>query len=81
MVQWLGLCTVTAEGLDLIPGRRTKIPPAAWHGQKKFQGNEPSAINKTQQKQYSVRLKDNEERYVNGEVPPLKISSWSLHLF
>ena len=81
MVQWPGLCTVKAEGLDLIPGGGTKISQAAWHSQKQFQGNEPSAINKTQQKQYSVRLKDNEERYVNGEVPPLKISSWSLHLF
>ena len=25
-VQWLGLCTVTAEGLVLIPIRETKIP-------------------------------------------------------
>ena len=81
MVQWPGLCSVTAEARDLIPGGGTKIPQAAWHGQKKFQGNEPSAVNKTQQKQYSVRLKDREERCVNGEVPPLKISSWSLHLF
>ena len=29
MVQWLGLCALTAEGLVLIPGRETKIPQAA----------------------------------------------------
>ena len=25
-VQWLGLCTLTAKGLGLIPGQGTKIP-------------------------------------------------------
>ena len=34
-VQWLGLCTSTAEGMDLIPGRGTKILHATWYGQKK----------------------------------------------
>ena len=28
MVQWLGLCTFTAEGLGSIPGRGTKFPRA-----------------------------------------------------
>ena len=32
MVQWLGLCTVNAEGLGSIPGQGTKIPAScvAW---------------------------------------------------
>ena len=34
-VQWLGLRTFTAEGTGSIPGQGTKIPQAAWCGQKK----------------------------------------------
>ena len=34
-VQWLGLCTSTAEGPGSTPGWGTKILQAAWHGQKK----------------------------------------------
>ena len=34
-IQWLGLCASTSEGKGLIPGQRTKVPQAAWHGQKK----------------------------------------------
>ena len=34
-VQWLGLCALTAEGPSSMPGWGTKIPQAAWHGQKK----------------------------------------------
>ena len=34
MVQWLGCHALTAEGPGSIPGRGTKIPQAAWHGQK-----------------------------------------------
>ena len=34
-VQWLGLWASTAGDMGLIPGRGTKIPHAAWHGQKK----------------------------------------------
>ena len=26
VVKWLGLCTVTAEGLGSVPGQETKIP-------------------------------------------------------
>ena len=33
-IQWLELHTVTAEGLNLIPGQGTKIPQALWHNQK-----------------------------------------------
>ena len=33
-VQWLRLYTSSAEGAGSIPGRGTKIPHAAWHGQK-----------------------------------------------
>ena len=33
-IQWLGLCTFTAEGLDLIPGQEIKNPQVAWYGQK-----------------------------------------------
>ena len=35
MVQWLGLCALTAEGPGSIPGWGTKIPQAAWCGKKK----------------------------------------------
>ena len=35
VVQWLGLCTFTAKGLDSNPGWETKIPQAVWHGQRK----------------------------------------------
>ena len=35
--QWLGDCALSAEGPGLIPGQTgTKIPQAAWHGQKNF---------------------------------------------
>ena len=33
-IQWLGLSTSTAGGMGSIPGRGTKIPHAAQHGQK-----------------------------------------------
>ena len=35
-VQWLRLCTSTAEGTGSIPGQGTKIPQAEQHGQNKF---------------------------------------------
>ena len=34
MVQWLGLCAFTAEGVGSIPSQGTKIPQAAWCSQK-----------------------------------------------
>ena len=34
MVQWLGLHSVTTEGAGSISDQGTKIPQAAWHGQK-----------------------------------------------
>ena len=36
VVQWLGLRTLTAKDLGLIPGWGTKMPQAVWHGQKKY---------------------------------------------
>ena len=35
VVQWLGLCTYTAEGAGSVPGQGTKIPQATHGGQKK----------------------------------------------
>ena len=35
MVQWLGLCALTAEVLGSIPGQGTKIPQAMQHDRKK----------------------------------------------
>ena len=35
MVQWLSLCTFTAKGLGLMPGRGTEIPQAMGCGKKK----------------------------------------------
>ena len=35
VVQWLGLCTSTAEGLGSIPVEGTKILQATWPGKKK----------------------------------------------
>ena len=37
-VQWLGLHVLTAEVSGSIPGQGTKIPQAAWHGQKTQKG-------------------------------------------
>ena len=34
MVQWLGLCTLTAKGMGSIPGLGTRFLQAVWHGQK-----------------------------------------------
>ena len=34
-LQWLELCTFTADGPDSIPGQGTKIPQATQYGQKK----------------------------------------------
>ena len=35
MVQWLGFCASTAEGMSSIPGQGTKIPQATQCSQKK----------------------------------------------
>ena len=35
VVQWLGLCISTAEGMGSIPVQGTKIPLVTWCGQKK----------------------------------------------
>ena len=35
VIQRLGLLAFTAQGTGSIPGWGTKIPQAAWHGQKK----------------------------------------------
>ena len=34
-IQQLRLCASNSGGTGLIPGQRTKIPHAMWHGQKK----------------------------------------------
>ena len=34
MVLWLGLRAFTAEGTGSIPGWGTKVPQAAWYGQR-----------------------------------------------
>ena len=33
VVEWLALCTSSAGGMSLIPGRGTRIPRATQHGQ------------------------------------------------
>ena len=45
-VQWLGLGTFTAEGLGSISGRRSKIPQAAWRGQKENKINAQCCLKK-----------------------------------
>ena len=35
VVQWLGVCSFTAEGAHSIPGLGTKIPQAVKHSKKK----------------------------------------------
>jgi len=37
-VQWLRLGASAARGTGLIPGEGTKIPHAAWYGQKSGKG-------------------------------------------
>ena len=44
MVQWLGLCTLTAEGPGSIPGQGTKIPQPVWCGQKKKLSEFPDTL-------------------------------------
>ena len=41
-VQWLGLCTLTAEGPGSIPGQGTKIPGGERHGQKTISNLPPT---------------------------------------
>ena len=38
-VQWLGCHAFKAEGASSVSGGNTKIPHAAWHSQKKENGN------------------------------------------
>ena len=51
-VQWLGLCTLTAEGLGSIPGWGTKMPQAARHSQKKKKN--PQTKNKLKNKNQKI---------------------------
>lgn len=44
MVQWLGLRTITVVGLDLIPGRETKILQTVWYEQQQQKQNESKFI-------------------------------------
>ena len=46
VVQWLALHAFTAEGPGSIPGQGTKIPQAAWHGQKKKEATKPPLENR-----------------------------------
>ena len=39
MVQWLGCCAFTAEGMGSIPGWGTKVPQAEWPPPKKCNTN------------------------------------------
>ena len=32
VVQWLGLCAFTSQGLGSLPGLETKILQTVWHG-------------------------------------------------
>ena len=61
MVQWLRLCISIARGRGSVPGQGTKIPQAAWRGQKnktnKKQKQNENTQNKTW-KQLQVYLRD-----------------------
>ena len=46
-VQWLGLCTFTAEGPGSTPAWGTKILQAAWTGQKKKKKKKPTTLVRT----------------------------------
>ena len=52
VIQWLGLCISTAEGMGSIPLQGTKIPLVTWCGQKKKNERKKSGsvakINSTQ---------------------------------
>ena len=50
MIQWLGLCSFTAEGLGLIPGQGINVPEASQHGQKKEREKE------RERKEHRVKL-------------------------
>ena len=56
VVQWLGLCAITAKGAGSIPGRGTKITPATQHSQKR-------KINETKWKLTSEKLFPQQKTY------------------
>ena len=47
MVQWLGLSTLTAEGLGSIPGQGTKTLKTTWCGQNKPKIESPCCMPQT----------------------------------
>ena len=48
MVQWLGLCASTAEGMGAIPGQATKILHAVWPKKKKVLATIEKAFHENQ---------------------------------
>ena len=56
VVQWLGLCAITAKGAGSIPGQGTKITPATQHSQKR-------KLSKTKWKLTSEKLLPQQKTY------------------
>ena len=54
MVQWLGLCALTAEVLGSIPGQGTKIPQAMQHDQKKKKKCMKFTLNSINEKMFKL---------------------------
>ena len=44
VLQWLGLCALTAEGLGSVSGHGTKIPQATFSATTKHQKNDTSKV-------------------------------------
>ena len=59
MVQWLRLHTPSAEGMDLIPGQKTKILHDTQHSLKKKKKKKKNLIN------YSLKKISNKKEFYN----------------
>ena len=58
--KWKGLCASSAGCLGSIPGQGTKIPHAAWHGQKKKK--------RQKWKHFQQAVKSSHEEYGAGDI-------------
>ena len=65
-VQWLELCAFTANGSGLIPGQRTKIPQAVWHGQ--TNKKHKKAKNKTKKKFLRQKTKQTKKQRLSHDM-------------
>ena len=85
VVQWLGLCAITAKGAGSIPGRGTKITPATQHSQKRNKNEIWEKISKYQCKVKSIwenkwnKVKINIRKTISSTKDILSSAKWWTH--